>query len=146
MALLCLLTLLLCNRWHVSRIVEVDAQGQRALVHFNGWNPKFDTWISFENLKEETKKELAPTPAPVRVAVAYVDEDHAELSVVAGEGAAKGDGSKELQQYQFKVNGDVRPVQRFAPPRPSLEQVPPGLGSNGGWSRCCCAEGRQGVT
>ena len=94
----------------------MDAQGKRALVHFNGWSPKFDTWIPFANLKAETKKEAAKTPAPVRVTLASVDAHLAQLSVVAGEGASKHDGSRELQQYQFKVDGEVRPVQRFGPP------------------------------
>ena len=104
-------------RWHVSRIVDVDAQEKRALVHFIGWKATFDTWISFDNLKEEreTKKELAQTPQPARIIVASVHEDRAELSVVVDEGVSKGDGSKELQQYQFRVDGELRPVQRFLP-------------------------------
>jgi hypothetical protein len=43
--------------------VKVDEVQKKAFVHFNGWNPKFDTWIPFSDLRsEEQKKELPPTP------------------------------------------------------------------------------------
>ena len=29
--------------WHEAKVVEVD--GDRVLVHFKGWNTKFDIWL-----------------------------------------------------------------------------------------------------
>lgn len=96
--------------------MEVNVEEQVARVHFNGWNASFDTWIPFSNLRPEAKKEFSPSPAPAHLALTVVRRDRVELSVVAGPETSKNDGAKELQQYQFRLDGKELPVQKFAPP------------------------------
>lgn len=33
------------GKWMTARVVDKDETHGRVLVHFNGWNKKFDEWI-----------------------------------------------------------------------------------------------------
>jgi PHD finger protein 20 len=35
----------------VSKIAKVDHKRRKILIHFEGWNSRYDEWVSFESKK-----------------------------------------------------------------------------------------------
>ncbi|XP_028406009.1 PHD finger protein 20-like protein 1 isoform X2 [Dendronephthya gigantea] len=40
----------MCN-WYVSKIAKVDHKKKKILIHFEGWNSRYDEWVSFDSKK-----------------------------------------------------------------------------------------------
>ncbi|XP_048590117.1 uncharacterized protein LOC5508662 isoform X2 [Nematostella vectensis] len=37
------------QNWYPAKICRVDSHGKKALIHFEGWNHRFDEWIAFNS-------------------------------------------------------------------------------------------------
>ena len=42
--------MLFCVRY-VSKIAKVDHKKKKILIHFEGWNARYDEWVSFDSKK-----------------------------------------------------------------------------------------------
>ncbi|XP_046839129.1 PHD finger protein 20-like protein 1 isoform X2 [Xenia sp. Carnegie-2017] len=39
------------SQWYVSKIAKVDLKKRKILIHFEGWNSRYDEWVSFDSKK-----------------------------------------------------------------------------------------------
>lgn len=48
------------QKWYPAKIVDVDEDEQKVLIHFDGWNSRFDEWVT---MRSERVRALGPTHA-----------------------------------------------------------------------------------
>eukprot|EP00051_Salpingoeca_urceolata_P033430 m.20676 g.20676 ORF g.20676 m.20676 type:complete len:189 (+) comp6229_c0_seq1:71-637(+) len=51
------------KKWYVSTIVRVDEEGNRLFIHYDGWQPRYDTWIMMPD-EDDIYKLILPEDCP----------------------------------------------------------------------------------
>ena len=70
------------GKWMSARIIELDLQAERALVHFDGWNKRFDEFVSF-NVDRMRPLPMQDKQKRVRNAASAANDDPTSPSAIS---------------------------------------------------------------